>query len=182
MKPLTLTELKEKLRKMDYSELIELISGLYKSNKIVKEMISVKFIGEKYQIDALEEYKKKIYAEFFPKNFMKTPSLKAAKALITEFKKVGSDEMVLDLMLYYVECGNELTNEIGDMYASFYDSLCSVYGKFVDQMNEKGTDALYLKFKERIDKLRSKSSYIGWGYGDCISDKSSELRWVEEEE
>lgn len=181
IKPITLTELKKELKKIEHSELVELISNLYKSNDIVKEIINVKFVGEKYQIETLDAYKKKMYAEFFPKSMRKIPSLKAAKAMITEFKKVGSYEMVLDLMLYYVECGNEFSNAFGDIDGPFYDSLCIVYGQFIDQLNSKGTEDLYLKFKERIDNLISSSSNIGWGYGDFIFDKSFELNWIQEE-
>ena len=181
IKPITLTELKKELKKMEHPELVVLISNLYKSNDKVKEIINVKFVGEKYQEEILEVYKEKMFAEFFPKNMRKIPSFKAAKAMITEFKKVGSFEMVLDLMLYYVECGDEFTNEFGDIDGPFYDRLCSVYGQFIDQLNCKGTEDLYLKFKERIDNLISSASNIGWGYGDFISDKSFELNWIQEE-
>ena len=181
IKPMTITELKKELKKMEYSEFIELISILYKSNDKVKEIINVKFVGEKYQAEILEVYKEKMFAEFFPENMRKIPSFKAAKAMITEFKSVGSFEMVLDLMLYYVECGDEFTNEFGDIDGPFYDRLCSIFGQFIDQLNVKGTEDLYLKFKDRIDNLVSSSSNIGWGYGDFILDKSLEIIWTQEE-
>jgi hypothetical protein len=122
-----------------------------------------------------------MYDEFFPKNMRKMPSLKAAKAMIADFKKLGNFEMSLNLMLYYVECGDEFTNEFGDIDAPFYDSLCSVYGQFIDQLNSKSTEDLYIKFKKRIDNLISSSSNIGWGYGDFIFDKSLEIDWNQEE-
>lgn len=175
---MTITELKKELKNMEPPELIDLISSLYKSNDKVKEIINVQFIGEKYQEEVLNTYKKKMYTEFFPKNMRKMPSLKGAKALISDFKKLGDFEMVLDLMLYYVECGNEFTNYFGDIDGPFYDSLCSVYGQFIDQLNSKGTEAMYLKFKERIDNLISSSSFIGWGYGDFVYDKSLEINWI----
>lgn len=181
IKPMTITELKKELKKLEHSELSELISSLYKTNDKVKEIINVKFVGEKYQEELLESYKEKMYAEFFPKNMRTIPSFKSAKAMITEFKSVGSFEMVLDLMLYYVECGNEFTNEFGDIDGPFYDRLCSIYGQFIDQLNFKGIEDLYLKFKERIENLISSSSGIGWGYGDFIYDKSFELNWIQEE-
>ena len=181
IKPMTIKELKKELKKLEQSELIELISGLYKTNDNVKEIVNVKFIGEKYQEELLESYKEKMFAEFFPKNMRKIPSFKLAKAMITEFKSVGNFEMVLDLMLYYVECGTDFTNEFGDIDGPFYDRLCSVYGQFIDQQNLKGTEDLYLKFKDRIESLISSSSGIGWGYGDFIYDKSFELNWIQDE-
>jgi hypothetical protein len=109
------------------------------------------------------------------------PSFKLTKAMISEFKSIGSFEMVLDLMLYYVECGNLFTNDFGDIDGPFYDRLCSVYGEFIDLLNSKGTEDMYMKFKYRIEKLIKSSSGIGWGYGDFISYKSLELNWISEE-
>lgn len=180
-KPMTLTELKKELKTLENSELVEIISNLYKSNDKVKDFLNMRFIGEKYQYDVLEKYKKKMYDEFFPKNMRKMPSLKTAKGLITDFKKIGSNGMLLDLMLYYVECGNEFTNEFGDIDGAFYDSLCSVFNQFVDQLNSNGTEDLYLNFKRRIENLVWSSSNIGWGYGDFISEKSMEIYWIEDE-
>ena len=165
---------------MEHSELSELILGIYKTNDKVKEILNVKFVGEKYQEELLESYKEKMFAEFFPKNMRKIPSFKLAKAMITEFKSVGNFEMVLDLMLYYVECGTDFTNQFGDIDGPFYDRLCTVYGQFIDQLNLKETEDLYMKFKERIESLISSSSGIGWGYGDFIYDKSFELNWIQD--
>jgi TusA-related sulfurtransferase len=49
IKPMTLTELKKELKKLEQSELIELISSLYKTNDKVKEILNVQFVGEEYQ-------------------------------------------------------------------------------------------------------------------------------------
>lgn len=85
--------------------------------------------------------------------------------------------MLLDLMIYYVECGNEYTNEYGDIDSPFYDSLCTVFDQFVDLLNLKGTEELYFKFKDRINDLIFSSSNIGWGFGAFISNKSFEIEW-----
>ncbi len=53
MKPMTITELKRELKKMEQAELIQLISKLYKSNNKVKEIVNVQFRGEKYQEEIL---------------------------------------------------------------------------------------------------------------------------------
>ena len=182
MKPMSITELKKELKKLDYSELIELISSLYKANDKVKMILNVQFIGEKCQSELLDAYKKKMNAEFFSNNTGKMPSLKVAKALLVDFKKLGSFEMILDLMLYYVECGDQFTNEFGDINESFYASLCSVYGQFINQLNSNGSEALYLKFRERIYNLVLSSTNTGWGFGAFILEKSLELNWNEDEQ
>ena len=74
IKPMTITELKKELKKLEHSELSEIILSIYKTNDKVKEILNVKFIGEKYQEELLEAYKEKMFAEFFPKNMRKIPS------------------------------------------------------------------------------------------------------------
>ncbi len=181
-KPMTLTELKRELKQLDHKELIQLISDLYKSDRKVKEMLSARFVGEEYQQALLSEYKKKMEDVFFPASMNKPLSLKNAKALITDFKKNGSLEMTLDLMLHYVECGNEFTNTYGDIDDQFYGSLCSVFRRFIDELNTKGTESMYRAFEERIDNLKSSARHIGWGYGDYIREKSYEIEWLDDDE
>jgi hypothetical protein len=180
-KYLTLSEIKKQLKQSEKDELIEMICTLYKSNENVKQMVNAKIMGEVFIGELLEDYKKKIKLIFFPKNNITLPSLSIAKKLISDFEKFADEISVIDLMLYYVECGNEFTNTFGDINGPFYDSLCSVFGKFIEKLNCQESDLIYLKFKERIDSLVYSSSHIGWGYGDYISDKASEIIWNEEE-
>ena len=56
IKPMTITELKKELKKLEHSELSELILSIYKTNDKVKEILNVKFVGEKYQEELLESY------------------------------------------------------------------------------------------------------------------------------
>ena len=63
IKPMTITELKKELKKLEHSELSEIILSIYKTNDKVKEILNVKFIGEKYQEELLESYKEKMFAE-----------------------------------------------------------------------------------------------------------------------
>lgn len=64
IKPMTITELKKELKKLEHSELSELILSLYKTNDKVKEIANVKFVGEIYQEELIESYKEKMFAEF----------------------------------------------------------------------------------------------------------------------
>ena len=180
-KSMPIKQLKKELMQLQQNELIELVTNLYKKSKKVEEIVNAKFIGKDYVSELLEDYKGKMYDIFFPNKLTTLPSLKAAKKLISDFKVVGDEIAVLDLMLYYVECGNDFTNTFGDINESFYDSLCSVYEKFVDRLNLQSSDFAYLRFEPRINNLINSSSHIGWGYGDYIYDKSYEIEWLKEE-
>ncbi len=144
-------------------------------------MINAEFGGEDYLVELLDDYKQKMHDVFFPHSLRATFSIKNAKKLISDFKKVGDVITTLDLMLYYVECGTEFTNEYGDIDEQFYDSLCSVFAKFVYQLNSQPDDMAYQKFKTRINSLVHNSSDIGWGYGDYIFSTAFEIEWIEEE-
>lgn len=181
MKPITVTELKKELKKLDQAELIELITKLYKDNKTVKEALSGRFIGAQYQLEMLESNKNKIYDIFFPDNPMKPVSYKKAIELVEAYRSVGNKELVLDLMLYYVECGAEITELLDGPDEKFYSSLIKVYSKFVDLINENGTDELHNKFRERIKKIYDALAPNSWGLGEEFFEISLELEWFDEE-
>lgn len=180
IKPLKLTDLKKELNKLDQKQLVEIIANLYKNDQRAKDMLCVRLMGEAYKNELLTAYKIKMHDIFFPRFIQTIPSLKSAKALITEIKKIGDDQMGLELMLYYVECGNKFTNAYGDIDEAFYNSLTGMYAQFVNQLNANGTVSIYLKYKERINDLVASSAHIGWGYGDYLADKSLEIEWLEE--
>lgn len=85
--------------------------------------------------------------------------------------------ITLDVMLYFVECGNAFTQKFGDIESRFYDSLLSVYSQFVESMNAFEDDTVYLKLKDRVDALVANSRNIGWGYSDGIEESPSEITW-----
>lgn len=162
VKPMKLTDLKRELKQLESSQLEEIVCSLYKSSNEAKGILSARFMGREYQLVALDEYKNKMYNMFFPERLVKVPSMKDGKALITEFRKIGDTEMVLDLALYYVECCMDFTTMYGDINEAFYNSLCNTFGHFVDQINREGSEAIYNKFKGRINELIVESSRIGW--------------------
>ncbi|MBP1918004.1 DUF6155 family protein [Youngiibacter multivorans] len=181
-KQMTVTELKKRLKGMEQPELIDLISGLYKANGMVKEILNSRFSGEGYQAEVLEAYKQKLMSEFFPKNMRKMPSLKAAKSYVSDFKKIGPDEMVMDLTLYYVECGTEFTNTFGDMDAKFYQDMVRMFEEFAHQLNVNGTKENYETLKKRIRKLVHNASGIGWGYSEAIFEIYADIYKYDEDE
>ncbi|MBC3887398.1 hypothetical protein GH810_03625 [Acetobacterium paludosum] len=179
IKPLKITDLKKELYKLDPKQLVEIIANLYKNDEKAKDILCVRFMGEAYKNELLTKYKIKMHDIFFSRFTQTIPSLKSAKALITDIKNIGDDEMGLELMLYYVECGNEFTNAYGDIDGPFYYSLTGMYAQFVNKLNAKSM-VTYLKYQERINDLIASSSHIGWGYGDYLAEKSLEIEWLEE--
>lgn len=162
-KPITVSALKKELKEMDQKALMDLILELYKSEPKVKDQLSAKFLGKEFQADSLTEYKKKMVNIFFNNN-LSLPSMKKAKDLILDFKKIGNEEQIMDLMLVFVECGAEYAASFGVMPKSFYNSVLTVCFNFVERMLRSGTDEFYHKIKPRVRKVLSDASEVGWGF------------------
>ena len=164
------TELKKTLEKFDKKELIGLIIELAKLKKYNMEWLEIEFQKPEGLPELLEYYKKKISKALDSNDFT------AAKKAITDFKKASPDrENLIDLMIYYVEQGTEITLDCGDMYEDFYTKLENVYIDAIKLLNEWGDTRLIEKFKPRLEMLVNKTEDVGWGYHDVLWDWCDEL-------
>lgn len=159
-----LKELKSQLNKHSKAELVKHISELYKKFKPVKEYFD--FYLNPDEAEILEKYKAKVRLGFYPKSGFDI-KLSIARSAINEFKKLGtSKEALADLLLYYVECGIELTNEFGDIDENFYTSLENTFDSALKQMNE---EEILNKFEARAHRIVENTLNIGWGFHDYLS-------------
>jgi hypothetical protein len=125
---LSVTEVKNILKEKSREELLELLVESYKTIPLLKEYISVKYGSQDNIEKILEAYKDKIYNVFFPKNMKTQFKISDAKKAVNEFKKLcSSEELTIELMLYYVEMGIEFTNTYGDINEAFYNSVAAMY-------------------------------------------------------
>mgnify|MGYP000896865649 CR=1 FL=1 len=183
-KDMTLTELKKRISEIDHAELKKLVCNLYKNSDMAEKMINAAILGDSYKERLLEQYKDKMFAVFFPKDIIRSGfSLSKAKSLISEFKNICSEtEYILDLQLYYVECGTEFTNTFGDIDINFYNSMCKVYHTVIQAVNTQENDRLYQKFADRLYSIVTETDEIGWGYHDYVTDEFYNILWLEEEQ
>ncbi|MCD5425207.1 MAG: DUF6155 family protein [Methanosarcinaceae archaeon] len=70
-----------------------------------------------------------------------------------------------DLLLYYVECGVEFTNDFGDINENFYISIENAYETSLKLIDE---ERILSKFKNRVFKVVNETRNIGWGFHDCL--------------
>ena len=156
-------EVRKELKNYDKSELIKLISDLYKNYKPVKEFIEFQLHPQEDKL--LSEYKLKVRECFFPKKGFDLKQ-SVAKSEINTFKKLKpSQQSISDLMFYYVECGIQFTTYYGDINERFYTSLENVFDSAMKIVSEEN---LLSHFSKRISNIVRKSSNIGWGFGDYI--------------
>ncbi len=78
-----------------------------------------------------------------------------------------SREKLGELMLYFVECGVEYTNEFGDIDESFYTSVENTFEKSLSNFECEG---ILEKYREKAEQILKDSDGIGWGFRDKIGD------------
>ena len=158
-------DLKNTLKGLNQKDLMDLIIDLYQGNKYVKEQLDYRFTPNEDEL--IKVYKKKVLEAFYPKHGDQF-HLKIGKQAITDFRKFQPrPDSLIDLMMYYVECGVRLTREYGDINDNFYSSLASVYSD-VMKLISKGD--FYNKFKDRAFGIVDNTKDIGWGFHDFVSD------------
>ncbi len=164
-----LRELKKELSKQDKEILIRHISELYKKYKPVKEYFDF-YINPKEE-EILEKYKVKVREGFYPKRGFAL-KLSISRNAINEFKKLGtSKEALSDLLIHYVECGVEFTNEFGDIDENFYSSIENTLAKALELMSKEG---ILSKFEDRVYDIVEDTQNIGWGFHDYLAELYSE--------
>ena len=164
------TEMKKTLERFDKKELIRLIIELAKLKKYNMEWLEIEFQKPDELPELLKYYKMKISKALDSNDFT------AAKKAITDFKKASPDrENLIDIMIYYVEQGTEITLDCGDMYEDFYTRLENVYIETIKLLNEWGDTKRIEKFRPRLETLVDKTEDVGWGYHEVLWDWCDEL-------
>lgn len=173
---MTVSELKKILKEYNQDEIIKLVLEIRASCKDAKKYLDIKYDDGKEELKIYNEAHDKI-EKVFHGNPMRM-KISAAKKPLSEFKKFSKNpELVMDLELYYVECGVWFTNEYGDMYDSYYDSFISVFDKFVNNINSYDNYDFFLKLKERIIKLVADTQNIGYGFPDDMEEYVSNIKF-----
>ncbi len=163
------TAIKRHLKDWDTAQLTALVKDLYDSSSANRTFLEARTQATTSGGAALEIYRTRIVEQFFPKRGFGKLKLAEARKAVREYKKAtGNAEGTIELLLTYLENGNEFTCRYGDIDERFYDSLCSVMDELVEMLKSEGPVA-YAKVSDRLDHVATKASGIGWGYGDHIN-------------
>ena len=163
----TWKDVKTVLVNLDQKQLLKLIADLYKFSNENKTFLNTRFSVGK---DQLGPYKKVIEECLFPDVLRDKPVeiAKAKKAISRYSKAAGDDQGQAELMVYFVECGNRFTLNIGDMYQEFYDALNSMYQRAINKVLSLPANQ-QREFKRRLKEIMTSSSDIGWGYHETLA-------------
>lgn len=154
------------LIKKEKAELLKLIADLYSFNEENKAFINSRFsIGE----NPIDFYKAIITESLYP-DLSKGQSImlsKGKKAISTYFKATKDKIGKLELMMHYLETGNQFAFDFGDMYDRFYYSLESMFNQILVTL-EKESENTQKEYFLRLEKVVASSKNFGWGYYETI--------------
>lgn len=177
---LSRTELKKQLQRKSYDELVDLICRLYQSSPDAANILCAEYRDQAFTDEMMEESRRKIRKQFFFDK-ARNPSLVGAKKVISDFKKLKPPmDNLLELQVYYVECCTEFTEQYGDLYDSFYNSLQSMFATVVKNLNKEASPELFGKYYPRLKKIVDNLYDVGFGlYDDLLDILENDLEWEE---
>jgi len=160
-------DIKKVIKAFEPSDLVSLVKDLYQLSEE-----NMRFLNARYADDGetYKRYKKIISKCLCPDVLGQSDDFdfKRAKKTISDFAKAtGDDERTTDLMIYFVECGNQFTLDYGDINEVFYDTLIEMYEKAVDRVRKMQKNKQE-SFRKRLEKIMKSSDGIGWGYHDDL--------------
>ena len=151
-----LREVKTKLNSSDKTEIIKLISEMYKKVPAAKNFLDIYATGDINELT--EKYKKEIEKYVYPSgnNFV----LKEAEArkLIRTIRKMKVVELNIELELHYVECCLEVIADFGYWDDNYYVSVVKMYDSAVSGISQL---RLIDEYEEKLENISSKGSEFG---------------------
>lgn len=100
-----------------------------------------------------------------------------AACSVTDYRQRTGDSLgTLDLMLTFVETGTRFTNEFGDIDEPFYEGLELMFDDFRELLLAHPDLYAEADLAQRLAKLARDAGWMGWGYGDYVSEQVAEIQ------
>lgn len=162
-----ITEVKKYLNTLTNEQTIEIILKMYNLSVANKNYVINK-INPEYENNLLVEYKNIIENEFAFQHDDFSLDFKTIKNSIKQYQSISCNpKNVIELILFYVECGINFTQDYGDIGEKFYDDISNAYH---DALKCIFKHNLSSEFKNTCLKLQVKANGIGYGFSDYMSD------------
>jgi hypothetical protein len=157
---------KRNIKDFNKDQLLDLIGDLYRLSANNKEFFHARFSLSE---DPLESYKRTIQDAINPYlEGNETLDIGCAEDAIERYSKAIDDvKGETELMVFFVECGNNFTLSYGDIDDDFYDAVLLIYEKAILNVVELSPKDQKV-FKERLHEIMESASGIGWGYYDGL--------------
>lgn len=170
------TAIKGALSGFSRIQLVGLVQDLYRADPKNQDFLHARFLVSDGGTD-LSPYKKRIKAAINPSRWDAPIKYRDARRVISDYIKArGQLGETLELMFYYVKCGNDVTLEFGDMDETFYNSMGSMFGSIVKKLSVQADPELTATWLDRLEKEYQRVANTGWGYGDELGGYVEDLR------
>lgn len=159
-------DVKKQINHFQHKQLIELVGDLYRFSIENKKFFHARFsLGE----DPLESYKHIIQKSLHPSlEDDEILDIKSATDEVNKYSKaVDNLGGEAELMVFFVESGNNFTLDYGDIDQDFYSAMLDMYGSAIETVQELPISE-QKPFIQRLCEIKNSASFIGWGYGDGL--------------
>lgn len=121
------------------------------------------------QVQAFKEIIQESVYPKYPENFSSSGMAIAVRTFEAYKRSCCDQEGLIDLMLFFVECGTQFTLDYGDIDEDFYNLLEDVFEDTLILIKNSDTTILE-RYQGRIYSITQETGDIGWGYTDQIQD------------
>ena len=154
---MTLAKLKKELAQMEHKQVVDLVLDMYTKVPAAKDFLDI-FVS--LDIEKLaEKYKSQISRDLKVK-FDSSPRDVSARKLIRDVRKMGIDELSVELELFYAECAYVNMEEWGYWEAySYSDAMQKMFYDALEKIEKNGWQE---KYNDRLNVLREKGGRYGY--------------------
>ena len=150
---MTISGLREKLCEADNVQLIELLCQVYKHSEVAQQIVDSRFLGDEYGMRLAKMTKQKLEKAFFPHGEVDR-SLIQAKELLRKFRKSCQNQRALiDVELYFVECGLDFAGIFGESDESIKELLITNYASAVARILEDDSEIYFHLYFARCNQI-----------------------------
>ena len=151
-----LREVKTRLNTLNKTEIIKLISEMYKKVPGARNFLDIYATGDIYEL--AEKYKKEIEKYVYPSGSNLVLKETEARKLIRTVRKMKVIELNIELELHYVNCCLDVITDFGYWDENYYLSVDKMYHSAVNGIAELG---LIDEYSERLENLSVRASEFG---------------------
>ncbi|MBW6486700.1 MAG: hypothetical protein K0B01_11190 [Syntrophobacterales bacterium] len=166
---------RQQLATWEQPALLALVKDLYETAAGNRDFIQARCQAGESGGKALEKYRAKIVAQFFPARGFGKLKLREARKAISDYRKATCNLAgTVELLMTYVENGARFTREYGDIDERFYDSVESALEELADLLHAEARE-MYPQLRDRLTRVERMTDGIGWGFHDFIGDVVRQL-------
>lgn len=174
-KPGGWSAVRQQLDTWEKPALLALVKDLYETAVANRDFIQARCQAGESGGEALEKYRAKIVAQFFPtRGFGKLKLDEARRAISTYHKATGNFTGTAELLMTYVENGARFTHEYGDIDERFYGSVESALDELAVLLRGEARE-IYPQLRTRLARVEEMIDGIGWGFHDFVGDVIGQL-------